>query len=326
MSWMTTFRHSIIILRRPATRQSSPYAELMRIAKTNREIQMSMASTRRFMVIAVMFAGLLLASSAPADAQRAYEPLFDKFNFKGEISWVGMRTSVGLFDEELDQGGTLNFEDDLNLGKWQSIPSLDFEWQISKRHRLAGRWQALNRGSNSQALTDIEWGDETIPINSDITLTFDLTQFFIDYTYYPWVKERWAAGFGLGLRWMDLSTSLEWHLGGDENIEGRQNAGVTAPLPYLYFEYRRLLTENWRMILGLGWLDVTIGDISGGQWIGRAGFEYLIGKRWAVGGAFNIATVDVSAGDIKDDDGFGTLNLTIDMDIWDISLFGRVRF
>ncbi len=282
-------------------------------------------SRPRSFILGFVCVALVLAVSAPAEAQRAYEPLFDKFNFKAELSAVGMKTSVGLFSVELDQGATLNFEDDLNLGDRETIPSLDFEWQIGKRHRLAGRWQALNRDSNAQALTNIEWGDETIPINADITLAFDLSQFFIDYTYYPWVKERWALGFGIGLRWMDISSTLAWTLDTGQVEEGRQNADVTAPLPYLYFEYRRLLTENWRMILGAGWLDITIGDISGSQYIGRAGIEYLIGKRWSVGGAFNMANVDVSADNI-DDDGLGTLNLKIDMDIWDISLFGRVRF
>ena len=86
------------------------------------------------------------------------------------------------------------------------------------------------------------------------------------------------------------------------------------------------MTENWRMILGVGWLEITIEDISGGQYIGRAGFEYLLGKRWSVGAAVNIANVDVSADNIKDDDGLGTLNADIKMDIWDLSLFGRVRF
>ncbi len=279
----------------------------------------------RSFILGFVCVALVLAVSAPAEAQREYEPLFDKFNFKAELSAVGMKTSVGLFSVELDQGATLNFEDDLDLGNRETIPSLDFEWQIGKRHRLAGRWQALNRDSNAQALTNIEWGDETIPINADITLAFDLSQFFIDYTYYPWVKERWAFGFGIGLRWMDITSTLAWTLDTGQVEEGRQNADVTAPLPYLYFEYRRLLTENWRMILGAGWLELTIGDISGSQYIGRAGIEYLIGKRWSVGGAFNVATVDVSADNI-DNDGFGTLNLKIDMDIWDISLFGRVRF
>jgi len=280
----------------------------------------------RSYILGFVIAALVVAVSAPAEAQRSYEPLFDKFNFKAELSWVSMSTSIGLYDDDLDIGGVLNFEDDLNLGNQKTTPSLDFEWQIGKRHRLAGRWQSLNRGSNSQALTDIEWGDETIPIDADVTLAFDVTQFFIDYTYYPWVKERWAAGFGIGLRWMDITTTLAWRLESGGVEEGSQDADVTAPLPYVYFEYRRLLTDHWRMILGVGWLDVTIGDISGGQWIGRAGFEYLLGKRWSVGGAANLATIDATADNIKGDAELLNLRATINMDIWDLSLFGRVRF
>ena len=109
---------------------------------------MSFTSARRSLVVAVMLGCLVLASSAPAEAQRAYQPLFDKFNFKAELSLVGMSTSVGLFSEELDQGVVLKFEDDLDLGDQQTIPSLDFEWQIGKRHRLAARWQNLSRDSN----------------------------------------------------------------------------------------------------------------------------------------------------------------------------------
>ena len=80
------------------------------------------------------------------------------------------------------------------------------------------------------------------------------------------------------------------------------------------------------MILGVGVLDITLGDISGSQYIGRAGFEYLIGNRWSVGGAVNIATIDVEAKNIKDDEDLVNLRATIDMDIWDFSIFGRVRF
>ncbi len=287
---------------------------------------MSNTSARKFLVIGVMLGCLVLVSAAPAQAQREYEPLFDKFSFKGELSWVGFDTSVGLFADELDRGAVLNFENDLNLGTREFTPSLDFEWQIAKRHKVAGRYQALNRGSNAQALADIEWGDETIPVSADISLTFDVTQFFVDYTFYPWVKERWAAGFGLGFRWMDLSATLAWNLEGNQVEEGTQDAGVSAPLPYIYFEYRRLLTEHWRMIIGVGWLDVAIGDVSGGQWVGRASFEYLLGKRWSVGGASNVATIDVEADNVNSRQDLVPLRATIQLDIWDLSLFGRVRF
>jgi hypothetical protein len=299
---------------------------MMHSAQPKGEILMPFNSARRFLVITVLLGGLVLSLSAPAEAQRAYQPLFDKFNFKAELSWVGLSTTIGLFSEELDQGATLKFEDDLNLGNQETIPSLDFEWQIAKRHRLAARWQSINRNSASQNLTEIDWGDETIPINSDIALQFDITQIFVDYTFYPWVKERWALGFGLGLRWLDLASNLSWTFDGVQTIEGSQRADVVAPLPYLNLEYRRLLSEHWRMILTGGWLGITIGDNSGSQWVARAGIEYLIGKRWSVGGSFNLATIDIDADDIGSNDDIGQLNLSVDMDIWDFSIFGRVRF
>ena len=280
--------------------------------------------SRSTLIISALAAVVALAT--PAEAQREFEPLFDKFNFTGELSWVGRSTEIGLYHQELDTGGTLNFENDLNLGDRQAVPSFDFEWQIARRHRLAVRWQNLDRDSTAQALTDIEWGDEIIPVDAEISLSFETMQLFVDYTYYPWVKERWALGFGLGLRWLDLRTTLAWRLDSDEILEGSQDADVAAPLPYIYGEYRRLLTDHWRMILGVGWLDVTIDDISGGQWVGRAGFEYLLGRRWSVGGSLNFATIDGSAKNIEDDDGLGTLNAEIKMDIMDFSIFARDRF
>ncbi len=84
--------------------------------------------------------------------------------------------------------------------------------------------------------------------------------------------------------------------------------------------------DHWRMILTGGWLGITIGNNSGDQWVARAGIEYLIGKRWSVGGSFNAATVDVDLDDVGDNEDIGQLNLSIAMDIWDFSIFGRVRF
>jgi len=285
---------------------------------------MSIGSARNIVVIAFMLGSLILAS-VPAEAQRSFEPLFDKFNFKLEGSWVGLKTEIRL-DSDLTEGDgtTLNFEDDLNLGSNQSIPTIAFEWQIARKHKLGVRWQDITRDSSAQALTEIEWGDEIIPIDADVTLGFDITQAYIDYTYYPWVKDRWAAGFGLGLRWMDIGATLSYSDDNNE-IEGSSEVKGTAPLPYLYFEYRRLFSDNWRFITGLGWLYISIEDISGGQWIGRAGIEYLAGKRWSFGAAFNLSNIDIDWNAITTEEET-VLNLTLDMGINDFSVFVRVRF
>jgi len=289
-----------------------------------KEDLMSIGSKRNFFVIAIMLGSLILAS-VPAEAQREFEPLFDKFNFKLAGSWVGIKTEIRL-DSDLTEGNgtTLSFEDDLGLGSNETIPTIAFEWQIARKHKLGVRWQDITRDSSTQALTEIQWGNETIPIDADVTLGFDITQAYIDYTYYPWVKDRWAAGFGLGLRWMNIQATLAYQDEGNE-MEGSSEVKGTAPLPYIYFEYRRLFSDNWRFITGLGWLYLKIDDFEGGQWIGRAGIEYLAGKRWSFGAAFNLSNIDIDWNAISTEEET-VLNLVLDMSINDISIFARVRF
>jgi hypothetical protein len=284
-----------------------------------------MIRNRYHLVIAAVFVALVLAAATPAEAQRSFEPLFDKFNFKVAGSWVGIKTEIRL-DSDLTEGNgtTLSFEDDLGLGSNEIIPTLAFEWQIARKHKLGVRWQDISRDSSTQALTEIEWGDEIIPIDADVTLGFDITQAFIDYTYYPWVKDRWAAGFGLGFRWMEIQSTLAYQDEGND-LEGSSDVKGSAPLPYIYFEYRRLFSDNWRFITGLGWLYLKIEDIEGGQWIARASIEYLAGKRWSFGTAINLSNINVDWNAISTEEET-VLNLVLDMGINDLSLFARVRF
>jgi len=263
---------------------------------------------------------LLLAVATPAAAQRGYEPLFDKFSLRLEGSWLATSTVIRLDSETLGRGTSLDFEDDLDLDASQTIPSLAFEWQIAKRHKLGVRWQDLGRNSTSQALEEIHWGDEVIPIDADITLGFDITQYYVDYAYFPWVKESWAAGFGLGVRVIELSATLAW---AEQDLEGSSDAEGTGPLPYVYFEYRRLFSDNWRFIAGLGWLQVKVGDIDGGQYVGRLGIEYLAGDHWGFGLAGNYAAIDVDWKNLGPTEGG---NAAIEMDVNDVSLFARFRF
>jgi len=263
---------------------------------------------------------LLLSVATPAAAQQAYEPLFDKFNLRLEGSWLATSTVIRLDSETLGRGTSLDFEDDLDLDPSQTIPSLSFEWQIAKRHKLGVRWQDFSRDSTSQALEEIHWGDEVIPVNADISLGFDVTQYYVDYAYFPWVKESWAAGFGLGVRVIELSATLAWT---EQDLERSAEAEGTGPLPYLYFEYRRLFSDNWRFVAGLGWLQVKVGDIDGSQYVGRLGIEYLAGDHWGFGLAGNYAAVDADWTNLGPTEGG---NATIEIDVNDVSLFARYRF
>ena len=282
-----------------------------------------MKLNQRHFVIGSVFVVLVFAVALPAEAQRDFEPLFDKFNFQVEGSWVNISTEIRLDSEILGEGTTLNFED-LGLAADQTIPTLAFQWQIAKRHRVGVRWQDISRSSTTHVEDEIQWGDEIIPIDATLGLDVDITQAFVDYAFYPWVKERWAAGFGLGFRWMDMTNTLAWE-GLNVSDDGRSQAAASAPLPYFYFEYRRLFSEKWRFMTGLGWLSVKIGDIDGTQWVGHVSLEYLAGKRWSFGAGFNLANVDVDWAGIETEEG-NLVNGALTWDIDDISVFARVRF
>jgi hypothetical protein len=271
--------------------------------------------------VSVLTAVLVVSIAVPAATQGLYEPLFDRFNFKLEGSFVKLTTAIRLDSETLGEGTELRFEDDFGLGDSEIVPSLSFEWQVGRRHRLAARWQDIDRSSTAQVLTEIQWGDETIPIYDNIGIAFDITTYAIDYTYYPWIKERWAGGFGLGFRVLDITAVLRV-----DEIELDQDVNASAPLPYVNFEYRRKLSEKWRLKAGLGWLDVTIGDISGSQYIGRLAFEYQTRKRWGFGAAINLSSVDVDWEGLEREDGQNELSGHIDFDIDDFSLYVRIRF
>ena len=94
----------------------------------------------------------LLVGTVPAGAQAVSEPLFDVFNFKFEASWVRTTTTLRPDSERLGEGTTLSFEDDLGLPDKEIVPSVSFEWQFGRRHRLGVRWQDVNRDSTTQVL------------------------------------------------------------------------------------------------------------------------------------------------------------------------------
>jgi hypothetical protein len=201
------------------------------------------------------------------------------------------------------------------------VPSVSFEWQFSRRQRLGVRWQDVNRNSTTQVLKEIRWGNEIIPVEADVTLGFDIRTLAVDYTYHPWVKERWAGGFGLGFRVMDLKTTL--------TVEGttlEDQIQGTAPLPYINFEYRRIFRQRWILKGQAGWLEVRIGDVKGGQYIARLAGEYITDRRWGFGAAINYSNVGVDWDNIGGSIEEGLLRARIDLGINDFSLYVRVRW
>lgn len=253
-----------------------------------------------------------VGAAIPLGAQEVQ--LFDRFNLKLEASWVRLNTKMRIDSKSLEKGTTLSFEDDLGLDDDAAVPSAAFEWQFRQKHRLALRWQDVDRGATHQVLDEIKIGDEVIPVDAILGVAFDIETWAIDYTYYLRIEERWAMGIGGGFRIMDLKAVFIAN-----GLEVDADGSVTAPLPYVNFEYRRIFGEKWRMRTGFGWLAVEIQDIKGWQIIGRLSMEHQTFSNAGFGFGLNYSTV---GGEAKGDEFRGR----IDMDINDASLYVRFHF
>ncbi len=130
------------------------------------------------LAVAALIPVIWVGAAIPAGAQDV--ELFDPFNLKLEASWVKMNTKVRLDSKTLELGAELSFEDDLGLGDQERVPSAAFEWQFGRKHRLALRWQDIDRSSSTQVLEEIRIGEEIIPIDANLGLGVNISAIDVD--------------------------------------------------------------------------------------------------------------------------------------------------
>ena len=215
--------------------------------------------------------------------------LFDRFSVSLGGSALGLSTKIRLDSSELDRGTTISFEDDLGLSANEIVPALGFQARLGKRHVIDAAWSKADRGATSQSLSEIEFGDITIPGGSNVTLSFDQEQIGAAYTYYFMLRDRWALGVRGGLRVLSLQTFL-----GIRNTDISDEGDISAPLPFIGFSYRYGIMPRLRLISNFGWLSLKVGDVDGSQILADAGVEYLIWKNASFGFALTYATLDVN--------------------------------
>lgn len=283
---------------------------------TDREVGSDRESLRhrvRSVAACCFLLGTLILGAAPSSAQE-YD-LFDRFSIQLGGSTLGFDTEIRLDSVELGQGTTINFESDLGLDSNKIVPSIGFRLKLGKRHLIDGAWEKADRNATSQALSEIQFGDITIPEGSDVNLAFNQEQVLLGYSFYFVRRNRWGLGLRVGARIVDLTTFISIR-----GTDVAEDADQTAPLPFVGFSFRFGITPKLRLISDLGWLSVSIGDVDGNQFVGSASLEYLAWKNFSFGGLLGATEVDA---EISERDDF---NGKVDVRVRQISLFIKGRW
>jgi hypothetical protein len=198
-------------------------------------------------------------------------------------------TNLRLDSEELGIGTEISLEDDLGF----TSNKFDFRgfgyYRFGKRHKIKFGYFSLSRNSRKVLDEEIQFGDETFDVDTEIEANFRSGIPSLGYNFSFVARPKVEAWAGIGLSAMFTKTGIE-AVGSvdDEPVNGvSETEDVT--LPIATFGLGVAWNPVASLILGgsFGGLYVKISDIEAG--IGEAvlSAEYYIFRNLGLGAAFN---------------------------------------
>ncbi len=240
--------------------------------------------------------------------------LIDDFSVKLAGRSSTLDTKIQVDSQIFGVGTIIDVERDLGLSDSEDGLGLGLDWRISRRNQVGLDWAVYKRSRSKSLEHDLQIGDFEYPVGIDLRTDIEIETITARYTYFFVDGPRTAFGAGLGIRWysFDVVTGTDF-LGLD------QQAHVSGPVPFVGIDFRWSIAKKWRFLSNLGYFDIEIDDISGGQLLGTAAVEFLPIENLGVGLGFDLGQLDA---DLDGDRWKGS----VDSDIQGLLLYVRGRW
>lgn len=113
---------------------------------------------------------------------------------------------------------------------------LDCHWRFSDRQKVRGTAFSAWRERSKILEAEIDWGDETYPVNARVDADFSFDILEVAYEYAVLRGDNYELNGSLGLHYMTLEASLEAQAeasGGTLTEDISETARLDAPLPVI---------------------------------------------------------------------------------------------
>ena len=190
-------------------------------------------------ILLVALALLIFAQRAAAQEVPSHPALTDRYYFGAGLFFPKTSTQAQLQNNVTGVGASIDFEQSLDMERSKTVPTLFGRWRIGERWRIDAEYFALNRTSGRTLDREIQWGDQTFPVNAQVDAKFDFSDFRVSAGYSFFRTTDKEVGVGLGLHVASYDVSL------NSSTSGRDGQDVLAPLPVLSLYAQFALTERW---------------------------------------------------------------------------------
>lgn len=210
--------------------------------------------------------------------------------------FVTDRDTSTRLDSENGAGTDLDLEDDLGLESSTSVVRFGGYYWFNERHRIDGAYFDLSRSADWPIDETIDFGDETFEINTVVHADNDLTIIKADYSYAVISRDDGFLALTGGLYVAESKMALS-----EQTLGRAESEGLTAPLPVFGLRGDYQIGDHWTLRGVAQWFKITTDDVGGRLRDFYFGGDYAFGGRMAIGAAYNMVSMNISA---TEDDGF----------------------
>jgi hypothetical protein len=173
-------------------------------------------------------------------------------------------TTLSL-DASSDRTGTeFNWESVLGGGEVNRF-RIDGTWRFAERHKLRGMWFDFSRKRTRAIDTEIDWGDEVFPVDSEVTGSNRFSIFELAYEYAFMRRDDFELAVTAGLHYTQFKATLSATLpsGGSTTREASDTAKLDVPLPVFGLRGLWNVTGDFWLDAGAQYFSLSYDDYDG---------------------------------------------------------------
>jgi hypothetical protein len=228
------------------------------------------------------------AAAVPVDDANTVSLKLGAFLVTDINTTLSLRTASGGGGTLIDFGDTLGGETSADIFRF------DANWTIKGPHHLLGSWYDINLDGRRVIDREIEWGDQTYPINATIDSSFDTSIYKLSYGYTFRRGQMHEYSALIGVHVMRLGTRLS--VSGGSTAASTEGFEVTAPLPALGLGWTAHWTDRFQTQAIIQYFGISVDDKIEGHFMDfLVSAEYQVSKHFSVGAGFNRFDIDVDA-------------------------------
>ena len=209
---------------------------------------------------------------------------------------TGLDTKIRLDAPNGEDGTTISLEDDLGFSNSESIPRLNLAVILGKRHEITVGWYKTDRESRTTLTFELDWGDETFPIDTDIAGFYKTEFLTLGYTYYFYTSGKTALGVTGGLVYATLSAGIGIDILG-QDIDLEDDLSTDIPVPQLGFNGSTYLGKGFVFTGAIGYIAFNLDDWEGDVATAALAFEHRTWKNFGFGVGYSYSAYDVDSND-----------------------------